>query len=310
MNIDSPEIGLKEKNPYWGVLGDGSTDKEYQLAAGELDLPTPRNNFYDHKIEYQQTEVSPVSCTLHGAIGAVSDLTGYRFTLEQRKEMWREAIRLGAKEGWGWYVSSAVDLVRKYASKVIGEELVTFVLDIGSDEYSDVIDLGYTVVSSFQGNKKYGEDKADGVLDGTYFGKSTYGHCIRNVKTPTKDPYDVLVDNYIVTKKEANRYKVLYDHLDDLIASNVFSRRGYVFAFKKDIEDLQAGRNVPVWALKSIQKAQKAGVLKPSDILTHVVGDPEMERALVALGALSEAQGNLTLLRFIVALDRLGVFKA
>lgn len=111
--LENQDLGLETKDPYWGVLGTGERETDYQLAAGEFELPKPRNTFWMNTNEYHQPEVSTVSCTVHGSLGALSDLAGERFTLEQRKEMWAEALRRGAKEGWGWYTARAVDLGRQ-----------------------------------------------------------------------------------------------------------------------------------------------------------------------------------------------------
>ena len=114
------EEKLLDKDPFYGIIEVGESESDWQLLGGVLDLPTPRNTFWRHHIEYHQPEVSLVSCTVHGALGCVSDLTGIAFSLAQRKEMWSEAIKRGAREGFGWSLSGAVDLVREMAEKYTG----------------------------------------------------------------------------------------------------------------------------------------------------------------------------------------------
>lgn len=307
MKESDVSINPEEKTPYWGVLGEFSTDQEFQLAAGEMELPRPRKNFWVDMIEYHQPEVSKVSCTVHGALGAVSDLTGFRFTLDQRRILWREALRLGAQEGWGWYVSKAVDLVRKYSKDFIGDEFVTFQVEIGSPEFKDCLEKGYSVVTSFRGNKAYNEDQADGMLNKYAFGAYTYGHCIRIAKSKVEDPNHQVVDNYVLSRGPNNRYLVPETNFQKLVAGGVFSRLGYVFAYKEDLGKKEMV--VPVWAVKSVQKAIQNGFITEHADLNSFVGGEGLEDLLVKTGMLSKREGNVSLIRWIVSMDRAGLLE-
>lgn len=305
-DLDNKDLGLQTKNPYWGVLGTGETENDYQFAAGVLDLPKPRYTFWDKQNEYHQPEVSSVSCTLHGSLGALSDLSGHQFSLEERKAMWEEALKRGAKEGWGWYTARAVDLVREFGSKYIGASFMSFRVSFKTEELYSSLDAGYTVVCSFNGNKTYNEDKADGVLDGLDFGKSSYGHCVRMVASAEPDEYEVVVDNYINSKNKKNRYKVSRDHLKILVDNGVFAESGYIFVCKGDFENMEQESKYPIWAVKSIEKAKKLGVVE-WDNPNEIVGNMTTEAIFRKLGVLNETSGNITKARLVVALDRLGV---
>jgi hypothetical protein len=89
-------------------------------------VPKPSILFAQNNIEYNQNEVSKVSCPIHSSITALSSLTGYRFTLEERKELWQKALALGANPNVGWNLSSAIDLVRKYWNGKQKQQVLSF----------------------------------------------------------------------------------------------------------------------------------------------------------------------------------------
>jgi hypothetical protein len=296
---------LLDKNPYWGVLGIDDRETDYQLGSGANSLPAPRSNFNKISIEYHQTEVSPVSCTVHGAIGAVSDLTGIKFELEMRRSLWADAIAQGATNN-GWYIARAVDLVRHRAGEIGVPPLVSFRVDIGSEEFEKIVDLGYSVVAGYSGNSAFNEDRADGVLDGSYFPNTTYAHCIRIVPSQTPDSYDVLVDNYVNTRKAKNRYSIPRANFRDLVKNKVFFSIGYVFAVKEDWEkhNSREANSVPAWAAASVAKAEKklpgfnwAESMESMDIKM-------LESVYVALKHASSIEGKLPPARVAVILDR------
>jgi hypothetical protein len=90
-------------------------------CAGEA-IPLAPFNFSEHQITYNQKVVSSYSCTLHGALTALSSLTGYEFTEREREKLWKDALKNGARDDWGWITSKAVDLVRKYWNAIRKQE--------------------------------------------------------------------------------------------------------------------------------------------------------------------------------------------
>lgn len=297
---------METHDPYWGVIATGEKETDYQLAGGELELPTPRNTFHMNEIEYHQPKVSAVSCTVHGAAGALSDLTGFKFTTEQLAFFWKEALLRGADPSIGWYTASAVDLVRNLSKNIIGEEFMSFRVSFKEDDVYTALDMGYSAVCSFRGNKKYNEDKLDGILNALEFGTTTYGHCVRMVGTVERDVYEIVIDNYIETKGAKNRYKVSRENLAKLVANGVFMENAYVFAYKRDFEKMEQETVVPIWAVKSWQKALEKGIVKESDDPFRQFADGYVEKMLIELGGLTQAEGGVSLVRFIVAMDRLG----
>lgn len=255
------------KPDYFGALEDRCDQRDYELAAGKLSLPKPSHIFDVSKIEYEQPEVSTVSCTLHGALGSLSDTLGIRFSLEERKELWARAIELGAKEGWGWYGNSAVNLTRAFAREN-GYDVLTFRVALGSEEFYEAINLGYSVCTGYRGNGNYNRDiEADAVLDGTDFGTTTYGHYLRM----TKDHPKTMVDNYPVTRPGSNIYTIKEGNLPALLDGNYFFKNGYIFVNRADF--IQSN---PEWVQALIDDFTKAGVTTDPKTMIKLAGDKEL----------------------------------
>lgn len=303
------------KDEFYGVIAVGDSETDYQLS-GDFKLPKPRHSYYDNRIEYHQPEISGVSCTIHGAIGCASDLLGYTFTKEERKEMWGEALRRGADPKVGWSLKAAVDLVREYTPKYTGVEVMSFVMALNSDEFWYALDMGYTIYCGFRGNKTYNDDKNDGTLDETAFGVSTYGHAVRMIKDSASDMYDIIVDNYANSTTKPNRYKFKKEHLQELLRNNVFFTTGYVFVIKSDFDGMNVYKDLQPWSVKSVEKAVKKGWDKWGAPQTEVTKDKfwyiiedlgGLEAVLNKLGGLTKTLGSVSEERLAVALDRLGL---
>jgi len=232
-------LALDNRTPYFGIVSETLDKQDYQLAAGVLNIPVPSSKFND--VTYDQDEVSNVSCTLHGALGSLSDLLGVKFTLKERKELWKRALDLGAQEGLGWYVDKAVHLVRNFARE-LGHDILYFRVMLGSEEYADAIKKGYSVVTGYRGNASYNQDIDDGVLDGTDFGSLTYGHCLRIIEGRQEATNENLIDNYPTSRPQSNIYKVTDENLKILRANNVFFNSGYLFVNRKDFESVNQSK--------------------------------------------------------------------
>ena len=293
---------------YYGVATDDYSESDFELAGGQLTLPTAGASFFKTMITYQQTEVSGVSCTVHGSIGAVSDLTGYKFTLDERKKLWADALANGADPGIGWSISKAVDLVRKYwVARHPEEELMTFRVLMASDDFFTALDKGYSMVCGFNGNAAYNSDRNDGVLDNLTFGRTTYGHCIRIVKDPADNVYTMVVDNY-PQYTHPNTYRISKDHLVKLWQNGVFMQGSYVFVSKKAFDNMNDAPAIPLWAAGAVDRAKKAGVIDDKTDLTQQIGSADLENILFKAKIFTAKEGKISLLRLLVALDRLGAF--
>ncbi len=284
---------------YFGTIAERTKETDHQLGGIPL-LPVAKHTFAENHIQYNQPDVSSVSCTLHGAIGAVSDLTGYTFTFQERQQLWSQAIGLGASN-IGWYIDAAVDLVRKYWNFKVPDNLLTsFVVSLLDPSFGEIIEKGYSVVIGYSGNGQYNLDHLDGTLDAESFGKSTYGHCVR-MCYGDKENYNLIVDNY--SSGSFNIYKVPKVHLKALVDNGVFYQSGYVFVQNSDLNALNMPQNISPWAQTSVQKAKNKGLPmnEPSKQLTV----SEIEDEFFKLGVLTQKLGNLTEERMAVICDRL-----
>ena len=171
-----------------------------------------------------------------------------------------------------------------------------------------LIDQGYSVNVGFRGNKEYNNDKnSDGELDATSFGVSTYGHSVRMCAHETdKTLLNVIVDNYVKSGTKKNIYKIKRANLSALVLHRVFYETGYVFAIKED-QEMVKPLDVPVWGLKTVDKALAKKIIKDTQNLEIMVGTSVNEDILIGLGGLTKKEGSVSLLRLLVAYDRLGL---
>jgi len=63
--------------------------------------------------------------------------------------------------------------------------------------------------------------------------------------------------------------------------------------------------DIPEWGKESWDKAIKKGVIKEGDDPERIVMDSSMEETLIKSGVFEKSEGTVTLLRWVVALDRL-----
>lgn len=301
---------IENKDPFYGAL-EAPQETNYTLAAGVSVIPKPRFVYEDNKIEYNQTKVSGVSCTVFGSMGAVSDQTGYRFTLEQQKEAWNTAIQQGANPTLGWFVDKAVDVVRNLYNNLHKEnKLKSFEVELKSDLFFEVLDLGYSVTTGYRGNKNYNLDKLDGILEGVTFGTTTYAHCIRTI-TKRADGKYYIVDNYSTNTNKNNVYQIATkETLKKLIYNKVFFNFGYIFINEKDFElanNLEASfGDIPIWGHATVQKCRNKGLKIDWTNWNTQFADAKLERAFYDLGLLTKIEGFVSVLRFYMAMDNLG----
>lgn len=290
-----------DRDPFYGAIAEQFSETDYQFGA-QIKVPKAKHRFHDKQIQYNQNEVDFYSCTIHGAMGAYSDLTGYEFSLEERKDLWQRALSLGAIPKLGWYINSAVNLVRNYVKGK--EKVVNFRLDMGGSELFDILKLGYSIVCGFSGNRNYSLDKeADGILDGLSFGPSAYGHALRMTFNPEEEIYEIIVDNYPGQRKY-NIYKIKKVNLKRLVRNGIFFKSGYFYA----LDPIEFPEDkVPIWALSSWKKAvEKGEVESTDDPMMEIMGE-RGEGSLIKTGIFSKKEGNVSLARWVVALDRLNL---
>lgn len=184
-------------------------------------------------IQYNQLELEKkyctTLCTLYGAMASLATRTGYDFSLAEREEL----IKLRMAESdfdeaiWG-YTSRGVDVVRRYWNTHHPENpVVSFSIYASEDIRKKLFAKDFPIVTSFRGNSAFSKDANDGVVDGTTFGKTTFGHC-RSMMWMT------VYDNY--KPKEWRRYK--YKSIDQFyeVVNNWYERpQSFIFFLEKDL---------------------------------------------------------------------------
>lgn len=160
-------------------------DTDYLLCDGDIDsLP---NLYQQDEIIYEYNqywqEWSKKSCTIFSAVGAVSDLFNYKFSIDEIKEIDDMSYTLTRVKWEWWYIKSAVDLVAKWwnNNKKLTDKYwkVAYyrVSRWDDDSIEKIISKWYTMVVGYNWNSKYNADyRADNVLNWTDFWPSTYWH--------------------------------------------------------------------------------------------------------------------------------------
>ena len=193
-----------------GCLGDWAKDTDYVLCAGDGDLLPKLYKKDEIRYSYNQYKNtwSYVSCTIFAAVWMASDLTNYQFSYDEIKDVDDtsynnpdyEHIRLPWQ--W-WYVSDAVDHIRKWWNK--NEKLVKKYWKLASyriskyndDVIEDAINNLYAIDWNLCPTKEWNEDKKNWMIDWKDFGYNTNWHSIdivcldgqRSVKDSWSMPY-------------------------------------------------------------------------------------------------------------------------
>lgn len=172
-------------------LGIWKKDTDYELCEWDTDLLPTLYKKDETRFIYNQYKYdwSWVSCTIFAAVGMASDQTNYQFSYDEIKEIDDssydnpEFTHIRKKGKW-WYVSDAVDCVRKRWNK--NEKLVKQYWKLASyciSKYNDKVIEDtiwklYTIDWNYCPTDKYNEDKADWMVEWTDFWKQTNWHSV------------------------------------------------------------------------------------------------------------------------------------
>jgi len=226
----TPEDLKKIKEMEWnGVIEESYSAADFRFHTELIEGPEMIKEiwpvFWKNKITYHQPDISFFSCTVHAAITNVSNIFWYKFSIDERKELWNLAKKNGAKEGVGWYTNSAVDLVRKRWNKKNKNRLVySFMVEFNSNDFWKMLEKWYIGTWSFSGSRKYTLDKYDNCAIDTVtennYGPIRYWHAINFVLGEDKKTLYV-IDNY--NKYKCNVYKLInYEQIEKYIHRYVY----------------------------------------------------------------------------------------
>lgn len=221
-----------------GCLGIGGQLTDYLICDGFEDaLPTLYQQD-DVIFEYNQSqqEWSKKSCTIFSAIGAISDLFNYQFTLDEIKEIDDISYTRGRFKNQGRRVQSAVKLVADRRNEHHSDlgKVAYYKIDTTNNELVDkILEKGYNIMTNLNGNTKYTLDYLkDAIVNDTDFGSATYWHALNLVtvnlkkiwgKVCVKDNYKGRTTNN--GKLDCNIYAL--EHYPSEIS--VFGVNGYIY---------------------------------------------------------------------------------
>lgn len=221
-----------------GCLGIGGQPTDYLICDGFEDaLPTLYQQD-DVIFEYNQSkqEWSKKSCTIFSAIGAISDLFNYQFTLDEIKEIDDISYTRGRFKNQGRRVQSAVKLVADRRNEHHSDlgKVAYYKIDTTNNELVDkILEKGYNIMTNLNGNTKYTLDYLqDAIVNETDFGSATYWHALNLVtvnlkkiwgKVCVKDNYKGRTTNN--GKLDCNIYAL--EHYPSEIS--VFGVNGYIY---------------------------------------------------------------------------------
>ena len=226
-----------------GCLWDNAQTTDYLLTEGLGDtLPnlTTQDDIIFAYNQYNQTW-SRKSCTLFSAIGAISDLFNYEFSIDEIKTIDNMSYERGRRKDDWRYTQSAVKLVADYWNEHHKDkwEVAYYRVDkSNTDVIKSILEKWYTLMTTFNGNSTYVKDyDTDWVLNGTSFWTPTFWHAINvrkvNGKRCCKDSAAGKAHNIYElehTLKEITCYydnvylytKVTEDKLEDVKRLNEF----------------------------------------------------------------------------------------
>ncbi len=176
----SQMVDFTEKDMNW-CLWDGIQVTDYLLEWFDDSLPDliqQDNIIYEYN-QYKQSW-SKKSCTVFSAIGAISDLFNYQFSLDEIKEIDEISYtRWRFRDQWRW-TQAAVKLVADWWNEHKANKAAYYRVETKNENViKNILDKGYTLMTSFNWNYSYIKDyDSDGILNGTKFWAATFWHAI------------------------------------------------------------------------------------------------------------------------------------
>ena len=168
-----------------GCLWIGELDTDYQLCNGNEYLLPILYKKDEIRFEYNQgnQDWSRNSCTIFAAIGMLSDLINYEFSLDEIKEVDELSYTRGRVRWNWWWVQSAVKLVAdRYNNSELSKKywkVAYYRISKYEDEIiENAIDKLYTIDWNHGLNSEYTKDKKDWMIDGTEFWNTTSWHSV------------------------------------------------------------------------------------------------------------------------------------
>jgi len=233
-----------------GLLGVGIKSSDYSISLANTLIPESKQNFATNQITYNQG--NSYACTLYACYTLISNKFNIYFEDSFLQEQWRLACLQGANPKAGWYISSAVDFVRrwfnsqpdlveKHGKLITGFSSFPYSWDRG--EYKtdrialieELINKKIDIVGGHNGSREYNNDfKSDGVLNLKKLSNPSYAHCI-SMSGDIEGVFDMDSDLIVPNswKGTANNVYRL-QHIQDLVDNGVLFPEFYTFFSERD----------------------------------------------------------------------------
>lgn len=223
----------------WLILDKNTISEADFMIAADDNIKIPENTntkrfFYDQSaLKWEKPYLHTWwSCWLFWNMWAISDLTWYEFTEEDKLEIQKLAVdEYGLQVPGGMYMSKAVDCLRTWWNKKFPEnKLLSFRTTIWSDLFNEVQAKWHSLVVWYKTSPEYFKDSQDdGKISKEDFPKK-WGHLVRtNFNTIVK-----IDDNYF-GKKKFNTYE--NNKIVKLKENWVFFPSAYFFLKDTSIQD-------------------------------------------------------------------------
>lgn len=236
------------------VLWDGYQCTDRQLT--EADIYTLPKLVQQDTIRYDYNQWkqsrSKASCSIFQAVGAMSDLWNYEYSLDEIKEIDDESYNRGRVKGEGWYTKDATALVCEFWNKRHPDKLTAYyaVPFANDDKCNMIMDKNYNLSVSFNYTADYVNDYDDNwqIDRATKWQKKLVGHCVNEIKKNWKKH---IKDNY---KGSKSQYYPINVTNSALYNAGIFHTRAYVYTkVGEDLEELKRLEKVKTACLNACE---------------------------------------------------------
>jgi len=200
-------------------------------------IEKPSCNFENTlKIQYNQKEVHKRSCFLHAPFTALTALTWYKFTLEERKAIVGQAFdtEWADESYWGYFKESCKFLAKWYNENKVSKDQHIWYYRIWKDKFEKALNKWYLIISGYTVEQGQRADWNDDWIYNNSWGeywKDYWGHCICVWNVDWKRS---IIDNYPWDKTNV---------IEDWWTLKMF-KNWYIFVIKEDVRDGFEGLSV------------------------------------------------------------------
>jgi len=191
---------------------------------------------YSDKDFINQKEVHKNSCFLHWPFWAVSDITGHKFTLEERKALTEQAwdTEWADPSYWGYFNEWIKHVCKYYNEKIASPSQRLSYYRLSYPQWEKFLDKGYSLVCGYFTSKAFNSDKYDDWIINFSkwdYSKSGYWHCVRMFKEDWKIK---IINNYDWVSN-FNIYEI--EDVKALKEKWIFFKNAYAILIKEPVLD-------------------------------------------------------------------------